>query len=193
MTTSSGAPRRASSRHVLEWLAGIGAVVAVFPILAAPFFDGTDTEPAIATLVLGAGWLVADRRRGSHGSVFAAIAAATCLASAVASATPNDAVLALTLVTIAGVAVLSDHRAGSAVAVLATTWAPVVAQGSTVTLVAVGIAGSLIVAEAAVRRSTAPGRRRASRRHRRAVGLAALPARPGARRHGGGRLHRSDR
>ena len=78
------------------------------------------------------------------------------MASAVASATASDPVLALTLTAIAGLAVLSGHRAGSTVAVLAASWAPVVAIESTGTLVAVGVAGSLVLAEAAVRRSTRP-------------------------------------
>ena len=142
--------------HIVEWFAGLATLAAVLPILFAPASDTTSTETALATLVLGAGWLVADRRRGSRGFVLAAVAAAICVASAVASATASDPVLALTLTAIAGLAVLSDHRAGSTVAVLAASWAPVVAIDSTGTLVAVGVAGTLVLAEAAVRRSNAP-------------------------------------
>ena len=142
--------------HIVEWLAGLATLAAVLPILLAPASDTTSTETALATLVLGAGWLVADRRRGSRGFVLAAVATAICVASAVASATASDPVLALTLTAIAGLAVLSGHRAGSTVAVLAASWAPVVASDSTGTLVAVGVAGTLVLAEAAVRRSNAP-------------------------------------
>ena len=58
-----------------------------------PQLSDTSTEAALATLVLGAGWLVADRRRGSRGLLFGAVATAICVASAVASATANDGVL----------------------------------------------------------------------------------------------------
>jgi hypothetical protein len=52
------------------------------------------------------------------------------------------------------VAVVSAHRAGTAVAVLMAWWAPALALYSTPTLVAVGVAGTLLLGEAAVRRST---------------------------------------
>ena len=61
--------------HVTEWLAGSATFAAIVPILARPVLRRHRArEPAIATLVLGAGWLVADRRRGSRGLVLAAVA-----------------------------------------------------------------------------------------------------------------------
>ena len=77
--------------HITEWFAGVATVAAIFPILLAPTTDTTSTETALATLVLGAGWLAADRRRASRGLVLAAVAIAICVASAVASATASDA------------------------------------------------------------------------------------------------------
>jgi hypothetical protein len=152
---------------IAECLAAAGTLAAAFPILLAPAVDDTSTSTALATLVLGGGWLVADRRRGARGMVAAALAAATCLASAVASATANNPVLACTLVAIAAAALISGHRGATTIAVLAALWAPVVAVEHTPTLVAVGALGSLVLAEAAVRRaSSAPAG------DERAVGLA---------------------
>ena len=102
-------------------------------------------------------------------------------ASAVASrrplATPSSPSRSTAL---AGLAVLSDHRAGSTVAV-ARRLAGRRSSPSTrpAPSSAVGVAGTLVLAEAAVRRSTRPRRRRARRRRRRAVGLGAVGRRPG--------------
>jgi hypothetical protein len=142
--------------RVAEWLAGLGALTAAVPILLAPVEAQTSSQTALATMVLGAGWLVADRRRGTRGLVLGALAAAVCLASAVASASADDRIVAASLVVLAAVALASGHRAGSAIAVLGASWAPVVALESLPTLVAVGVAGSLVVAEAAVRRANGP-------------------------------------
>jgi hypothetical protein len=140
--------------HIVEWFAGVGTLAALVPVLLAPSVDSTSSEAALAALVLAVGWLVADRRRGGRGLWLAPVAAAIGLASAVACATASDPALAVTLVALATAAVLSGHRAGAAIAVLATMWGPVVAIDSHGLLIAVGLAGSLIVAEAAVRRST---------------------------------------
>jgi hypothetical protein len=139
--------------HIVEWAAGAGTLVAVVPILLAPSVTSTSTEAALASLVLATAWLVADRRRAPRGLLLAPVATAIGVASAVACVTASDPALAVTLVALAAVAVLSGHRAGALVAVLATAWAPVVAIDSHSTLIAVGLAGSLVVAEAAVRRS----------------------------------------
>jgi hypothetical protein len=139
--------------QVCEWAAGIATVVAAFPVLIAPASTGTHSHAALAALVLGVGWLAADRRRGQQGLAFAGAAIATCIASSVALVTDVDALLAVTLTVIAAVAVFSGHRAGSVVAVLAAVWAPVVALESTPALIAVGAAGSLVLAEAAARRA----------------------------------------
>jgi len=137
--------------QVAEWAAGCATVIAALPILLAPVSDGTDGRAALAALTLGAGWLAADRRRGSRGLVLAAVATAICAASAVALSTRSDSLLAATLAGLAGLAVLSGHRATSIIAVAGACWAPVVALESPATLVAVGVVGSLLVAETAVR------------------------------------------
>lgn len=136
-----------------EWLAAGATIGAAVPILLAAVVDDTSTSTALATLVLGGGWLVADRRRGSNGVAAAALACATCLASAVATATANDPLLAVTLVAIAAVAVVSGHRTGTTIAVLAAIWAPMVAFEHTAVQVTTGIVGSIVLAEAAVRRA----------------------------------------
>ena len=147
--------------QVAGWLAGPATLLAALPVLFAPAVDSGDGRAALAAGTLAVGWLAADRRRGARGSFGAAVAMATCTASAVALGFADDAVLAATLAGMAALATLSGHRAGTLVAVAAAVWAPVVALDSAPTLVAVGMAGTLILSEAAVRRtrsaSAAPG------------------------------------
>jgi hypothetical protein len=140
--------------QIAEWIAGYATVIAAFPILLAPVTDATHGREALAALTLGVGWLAADRRRGSRGLVLAAVAMAICGASAVALGTASDPLLAATLTGLAGLALLSGHRASPVVAVAGACWAPVVALESPTTLVAVGVLGSLLMAETAVRRTT---------------------------------------
>jgi hypothetical protein len=142
--------------QIAEWAAGLATVVAAMTVVFALVSDGTDTHVALGALTLGAGWLAADRRRGSPGSVASAVGAATCLASAVAVGTGDDVALAVTLVAIAALAVLSGHRAGTAIAVGAAIWAPVAAYASPTTVVTVGLLGTLVLVEDAVRRSHRP-------------------------------------
>ena len=140
---------------IAEWLAACATLAAGLVVLFAPVIDEVSRSTALATLILGGGWLVADRRRGSRGLVVAALACATCLASAVATGTANDPLLSATLVAIAAGAVLSGHRTGTTITVLAAVWAPVVAFDHTATQLVVGALGSLVLAEAAVRRAPA--------------------------------------
>jgi hypothetical protein len=137
--------------EIVEWIAAVATTATLIPIVFALGLEGTSPDVAVATAVLGGGWLIADRRRGHRGSVIAAVATAVCAASAVSSASGDDRLLALSLTIVAGVALGSGHRAGPVIAVAAACWAPAVALESTPTLVAVGIAGTLLLAEAAVR------------------------------------------
>jgi len=139
--------------QVAEWGAALATLIAAVPVLAAPAVDGTHARAAVAALTLGIGWVAADRRRGQTGLVLAAVAAATCAASAVMLGTADDVLLAVTLTVMAAAATWSGHRGGALIAIAAASWAPVVAVESMAALVAVGVVGSAILAEAAVRRS----------------------------------------
>ena len=121
-TTTSGAIPAGIVAQVVEWFAGHRAPSPpLLPILLAPAFDAhRRTETALATLVLGAGWLVADRRRGSRGlrargrrhrDLRRVGRRLRHRVRPDARRHPHRASPAL--------AVLSGHRAGSAVAVLA--------------------------------------------------------------------------
>jgi hypothetical protein len=139
--------------QVGEVAAGFATVGALGLIFLAAFFDFADAALALALGVLAVGWVAGDVRSGRAGEAIGTLGSAICGAAMIAAATDWDPALGLALVAIAGVAVLLDRKAGHGVGLLAAIWAPVVAFELPAMAAALGIAGSVIIAEAAIRRS----------------------------------------
>ena len=138
----------------------IATAVLLVPIVAVTLIDQPDGRGALASVVLGLGWVAADLR-GRTGRFTSTIGVAVAVVAAVALATGSPMLVAVTLSVTAAVAVTvpwgasrRPRPAAHLVAAAAAVAAPVIATDtSMLTAVLVGIAGSIIVTEAAVRRS----------------------------------------
>ncbi|MGK2950375.1 MAG: SCO7613 C-terminal domain-containing membrane protein [Acidimicrobiales bacterium] len=139
-----------------------GPVVALAAAVVVLFHDEDLTEPraALAAAVLALGWLVADRRQVGSSSALTTVGLATSVIVAAGTVATDASVLALTLTAVAAAAVLLPRRGGLVVAASAAVWAPALPDGSSIglaTIVATGVVGSLLLTEAAVRRSSVTG------------------------------------
>ena len=127
--------------------------------LAAQAVEDLDRGLGLAALVLGAGFVVADRRRGPIGMDGATTVVAIAAASAAALLTTDPIVLAGLAAGLAVAAVAADRRDGPVVTLAGAIAAPLVARPSWPMVAIVGAVGALALGEAAVRRSrrAAPG------------------------------------
>ena len=164
--------------EVGERLAWIGMVLVA--VRASSIAGVGPTDPTLTTTALlgGAGWAIADRRRGAIGLRLATSAAAVCAIAAVVGVHAGLLPLAVTLTLVALGAVLAGRSDGPVVAALTATAAPLVAFGSPAVAGLVGVTGAFVIAEAAVRRSHGAAERTAGRRDledaSQGLGLAAL-------------------
>ena len=132
----------------------------LIPIVAVTLLDQSDARGALAAAVLGLGWMAADLR-GSAGRAASTIGVSVAAVAAVALVSASPMLVAVALAVTAGGAValpwgtLGRPRPGvHLVAAAATVSAPLIAATtSSLTAVLTGIAGSIILTEAAVRRS----------------------------------------
>lgn len=146
--------------RLAELPALLATVVLLVPIVAVALIDQPDGRGALAATVLGLGWVAADLR-STAGRAVSTIGVAVAAVAAVALATGSPMLVAVTLSVTAAVAVSLPWGAGRRprpaahlAATAAAVGAPVIAtDASTLTAVLVGIVGSIIVTEAAVRRS----------------------------------------
>lgn len=186
-----------ATRHDPFWVrpAGIVARVAEVPgqaatalillaIAATPSFGSTDGRLALATAVLGLGWLASDLRTGT-GRASSTIGAATALVGTVALATGSPAAVSASMLAVAALALLApltrsgpgtSHQSPTIpgqnaafdrvrpgahlVAGAAAITAPLMALDSSgLAAAAAGVFGCVLLTEAAVRqsRSSAPG------------------------------------
>ena len=148
--------------RLIAGLAELGAVVATAIVLITiPVVTETgSTDGAVALMagVLGIGWLAADRR-SRDGRPLATVGMAVGVVGAVSWATTSGPAVAVALTTVAAAAVLlPQRRGGGVVAVVAASAAPVLAMGSSTAVAALtGAVGSVVLTEAAVRRSQRAG------------------------------------
>jgi hypothetical protein len=138
---------------VAERAAGIGLVLLAGRALDSWALRSTDPSLALTAVLLGASWVIADRRRGPAGLRLASTITATCTIAAVVGLGASPLVLATALAGVAAASVLADRSDAALVAVAAAVGAPFVAMATPACAGLLGGAGALILGEAAVRRS----------------------------------------
>ncbi|MEO6317720.1 MAG: hypothetical protein ABIP36_02950 [Acidimicrobiales bacterium] len=142
---------------IAELPARLGTVIMAFGAVAILAFDVATSEGAVASGLLGLAWMAADLRAGGRGRVASTLGMAVSMVAVVATTTGSITAVAISLVAVGAVASVVDRRAALFVAVTSVVAAPWLAAtvSFTATAVGTGIVGSLVLADAAVRRSRA--------------------------------------